>query len=161
MSEAAKRALAELRKTRPDVDETNIKVDLPPKAQARPGPTQRPPLMLHGGLPMPANIAGGIPGMGVLGMGMGMGVHMGGLGPAVGAVPWGRGVGVGAGNPFMFGGGQPHHFLPPPAIQFPNGLPGAAVPPPAIPAALARAPPAHIPQPVVAAGGGGKRRRRR
>ncbi|KAG8216970.1 hypothetical protein J3R82DRAFT_7275 [Butyriboletus roseoflavus] len=116
VSEAAKRALAEIRKSRPDVDETNLKVDIP-VAQERPGAAHyQAPIGLDGGMPLPAYMIGRGVGMG----GPGVGPRMGGIGAGVGAVagmgapPMGLGIGVGVGNnPFMFGAGQAHQFAHP------------------------------------------------
>lgn len=139
VSEAAKRALADLRKSRPDMDEANLKVDIP---VARPvaAPHQVAPhqaaLGLHGGAALPAYMGAralglGGPGAGIRtrniaaamgvvpGMGMGMGGGMdggmgGGMGGAgMGAPRMGLGVGFGNNNPFMFGAGQPHQFVAP------------------------------------------------
>ena len=116
VSRAAKRALDELRKSRPDVDALNLKLDIPgPQVPARPGVAPHPaPLMLRGGVPLPPYMGQGPAGMGGLG-----GIRMGGggwgagagAGPGVGA---GMGIGMGgARDPFMFGAGQAHQFLPP------------------------------------------------
>jgi len=176
VSEAAKRALAELRKSRPDVDQSNIKVDLPvahaaappvpPPPQLRPIaalPNRQAGLGLNGlaGLP-PAYAAAGparavemaqwggaAPG-GFLGGGGGAHMDHGGgavanFHPAYAGLNMGMGMGAGAGplagagihavaggmamgaplpggavaarnDPFVFGAGQGHNFIPPPAM---------------------------------------------
>lgn len=162
VSQAAKRALAELRKSRPDVDEMNLKVDFPmAQAPGRPGNVQQPPLMLHGGGGhLPALMGAGGPGGGIRMAALGMGA-----GPGMGAgAGMGMGMGVGAGfvNPFMFGAGHAHHFAPPPlgVPRPPVPMHGVAIPQPAVPLALARGrrtPPAR----AVATAGGGRRRKGR
>ena len=187
VSEAAKRALAELRKSRPDVDESSLKVDIPvARAPPRPGVAPHHAMLgLNGGAPLPpyrggaagalaaragmmgggAGMGMGAMGMGAMGMGAGMGARMG--------VPMGMG---GLGNPFIFGAGQAHQFIPPahgalyrPGMDLAARAPQAAIPVPAMPLQMGagrRAPPAPVPiqaqaQPVVAAGGGGRRRKGR
>lgn len=174
VSEAAKRALAELRKSHPDVDETNIKVDLPvERAAPRPGAVPG----LNGGVILPAYMGAralgiGGPGVGIrmadmaaiAGMGMGAGIGAG-MGPGMGVPPMGPGVGVGN-NAFMFGAGQAHQFAPPafgaprPVGLNPQALAHqAAIPAPAIP--LAQAKGIRRRAPVMAAGGGGGGRQRK
>ena len=191
VSEAAKRALAELRKSRPDVDESSLKVDIPvARAPPRPGVAPHHAMLgLNGGAPLPpyrggaagalaarAGMMGGGAGMGMGAMGMGaMGIGAG-MGAGMGArmgVPMGMG---GLGNPFIFGAGQAHQFIPPahgapyrPGMDLAARAPQAAIPVPAMPLQMGagrRAPPAPVPiqaqpQPVVAAGGGGRRRKGR
>jgi hypothetical protein len=174
VSEAAKRALAELRKSRPDVDESNLKVDIPvARAPPRPGVAPHQAMLgLNGGAFLPAyrggpmgalaaraGIMGGGVGMGMgmgagagAGMGMGMGAGAGagvGMGMGMGArmgVPMGMGMGVGLGNQFIFGAGQPHQFIPPAhGAPYRPGLDLAA-----------RVPQAAIPVPAMLAFGGGR-----
>lgn len=156
VSEAAKRALAELRKSRPDVDESNLKVDIPvAKAPPRPGAAP------HHAAHMIMGMGGGA------GMGMGVGVGMG-MGAGM-VVPNGMGVGA---NQFRFGAGMPHPFdargyaAPPrPGMDLPAHPREAAIPQPAVPLALARGrrmPRAQAQaQAVVAAGGAGGQRKSR
>ncbi|KAG6377314.1 hypothetical protein JVT61DRAFT_15103 [Boletus reticuloceps] len=138
VSEAAKRALAELRKSRPDVDESNLKVDIPvAQARPRPGPAQ----VHNGGAAWQAMLGAGAARLEGWGADIGRGAGVGGMA-------------AGVGNPFMFGPGQAHPFAPP-ALGVPlrPGLlqPVAAIPDP-VPAPLAR---------LMAAGGGGRRRKGR
>lgn len=169
VSEAAKRALAELRKSRPDVDESNLKVDIP-VAQALPRVPvpPYPALGFNGGMPLPAYRRGGVMDPLAAGLVMGGGVGMGGMGAGMGA---GIGPGDGIGNPFMFGADQAHQFVAPAhGGLFRAGLgnppvPEAAIPEPVYPQRLQpvmmRLPLAAPAQPVAAAGGGGRRRKGR
>lgn len=60
VQEAAKKAIEELKRDRPDVDESAIKIDLPIAGPARPVPNMRPPL-LNMRPPLPMNAAWGLP----------------------------------------------------------------------------------------------------
>lgn len=174
VSEAAKRALAELRKSRPDVDESNLKVDIPVAQAPRPGDAPG----THGGVVWPGYV--NPPRVDALAARMGLGIGGGprmiaGVGGGMGA-PNGQGVRVG--NQFMFGAGQAHQFAAPavgallrPAMDLPARAREAAMPEPAMPIPLALARGRRVPvapppvraqaQPVVAAGGGGRQRKSR
>ncbi|KIJ59963.1 hypothetical protein HYDPIDRAFT_139939 [Hydnomerulius pinastri MD-312] len=111
VSEAAKRALEELKRERPDVDEKSIKVDIPPPPPPAPAPGQ-PGHHHHGLMQRVGHQHVAIRDY----MGMGMGAAM-----AGGAHP----------QPFVFGQGQEHGFPfnaehhalpPPPAYAFGHGF---------------------------------------
>ncbi|KAG1729566.1 hypothetical protein EDB19DRAFT_115472 [Suillus lakei] len=79
VQEAAKKALEELKRDHPDVDESNIKIDIPIAGPAQPVPNMHPP--------MPINAAWGLPALPALPNARGLVPNAYGLGPNAYGVP--------------------------------------------------------------------------